>query len=177
MAVSWGGDRHHFFAKISKTGKPRDAHLLRSQLTAVHAPLPNPKFHLKHKENTSREIHTTQPKAAGCRLLPSRVSNEEKLPHSAQRMPLQMLIGTIPVSNEFHGRWFLLFSAKLVMKGMVKSLVCLQWDSRSSREWRGGPTAVGCSLQKVRWTVLLFRLRPFRLPSAVRCQTSAGRFD
>ena len=52
----------------------------------------------------SREIHSAPSRATGCRLEPSHVSNEEILPHSAQRMPLQRLLCNVPVANEFHCR-------------------------------------------------------------------------
>ena len=52
----------------------------------------------------SREIHSAPPRATGCRLEPSHVSNEEILSHSAQRMPLQRLLCNVPVANEFHCR-------------------------------------------------------------------------
>ena len=60
-------------------------------------------MNLAHKI-LSREIHSAPSRATGCRLEPSHVSNEEILPHSAQRMPLQRLLCNVPVANEFHCR-------------------------------------------------------------------------
>ena len=45
---------------------------------AIHPKMPKHIFHLKHKENISREIHPAQPKATGCPLWSSRLASEEK---------------------------------------------------------------------------------------------------
>ena len=92
--------------------------LSQSKLTETHTVIPTiilvttdsspspdyqSEMNLTHKI-FSREIHSAPSRATGCRLEPSHVSNEEILPHSAQRMPLQRLLCNVPVANEFHCR-------------------------------------------------------------------------